>query len=512
MKLRGRLVLAAAAVMAPMMAALLWFDASEKHRAAERMLTNVVTSRMVSGRARCEADPKSWGGRRDAFPERHDHFDRDRPPPPPPFEPGERPAPPPLPPFPPQGPPPMDGSAKAHARPAVVYAYDESFRSLNPEAPPLSPALVQSVKGRDVGVPPLAWRSSDVEVLVRTPWGTGPCAYVLGQGSTDPSWGAVLPDNPFWLLPMLAVLGAVLVAMGPIVRRIRKLEEAVQRSKSSSYSTAVAIGGRDEISDLALAFDEAGREIRSRIEEKDRREKALFDFVANTTHDVMIPLTVLQGHLATMRERAAKGEPVDPSVVVSAMDEAHYMGSLVHNLTTAARLEAADHNLERSAVDLNAVVHRVVSRHKPIARELGVALDSAVPDAPVLVSADVTLVEQAVSNVVYNAVRYNRAGGHVAIVLEATPDERFCLHVIDDGPGMTPEELERLKQRGARGNAARTRAPEGQGLGLDIAFRAAELHGFSLSLGPSEYGGLEVRLEGNVTLPPGRELAYGQAE
>lgn len=504
MKLRGRLALAAAAVTAPMMAALFSFDASEKHRAAERMLTNVVTSRMVSERAHCEADPSSWGGRRDAIPGRHEHeaFEADRPPPPfPPFPPGDHHAPPP-PPFPRRGFPPSDGSSKAHARPAVVYAYDESFHSLNPEAPPLSSGLVQSVRGRDVGVAPFAWRSSDVEVLVRTPWGTGPCAYVLGQGSTDPSWGAVLPDNPFWLLPMLAVLGAVLVAMGPVVRRIRQLEEAVQRSKSSSYATAVAIGGRDEISDLALAFDEAGREIRARIEEKDRREKALFDFVANTTHDVMIPLTVLQGHLATMREKAAKGEAVDPNVVVSAMDEAHYMGSLVHNLTTAARLEAADPNLERSAVDLNAVVHRVVSRHKPIARELGVALDSAVPDAPVLISADVTLVEQAVSNVVYNAVRYNRAGGHVAIVLETT-DERFCLHVIDDGPGMTPEELERLKQRGARGNAARTRAPEGQGLGLDIAFRAAELHGFSLSLGPSEYGGLEVRLEGDVSLPPG---------
>ncbi|AKU97661.1 Phosphate regulon sensor protein PhoR (SphS) [Labilithrix luteola] len=509
MKLRGRLALAAVAVMAPMMAALLWFDASEKHRAAERMLTNVVTSRMVTGRARCEADPRSWGGRRDVFPGPHERepFDHGHPPPPPPplpeapprrgpepFEPGARRAPPPF--------PPNEGPSKAHAKPAVVYAYDESFHSLNPDAPALSPELVQSVKGRDVGVAPFAWRTSDVEVLVRTPWGTGPCAYVLGQGSTDPSWGAVLPDNPLWLLPMLTMLGAVLVAMGPVVRRIRKLEEAVQRSKSSSYSTAVAVGGRDEISDLARAFDDAGREIRSRIEEKERREKALFDFVANTTHDVMIPLTVLQGHLATMREKASKGEAVEPSVVVSAMDEAHYMGSLVHNLTTAARLEAADVKLERSAVDLNAVVHRVVSRHKPIARELGVSLDDAVPNAPVVISADVTLVEQAVSNVVYNAVRYNRAGGHVAIVLETT-DARFCLHVIDDGPGMTPDELERLKQRGARGNAARTRAPEGQGLGLDIAFRAAELHGFSLSLGPSEYGGLEVRLEGDVSLPPG---------
>ncbi|MBK9261276.1 MAG: ATP-binding protein [Polyangiaceae bacterium] len=71
----------------------------------------------------------------------------------------------------------------------------------------------------------------------------------------------------------------------------------------------------------------------------------------------------------------------------------------------------------------------------------------------------------------------------------------FSLRVIDDGPGIAPEVLSRLVERGYRGNEARTRAPDGQGLGLHIAFRAAELHGYSMKLGPSEHGGLEVMFE-----------------
>lgn len=327
------------------------------------------------------------------------------------------------------------------------------------------------------------------------PWKEGPCALILARGTTDPRWGSILPETQIWLLPMLAVLAAVLLAVGPVVGRIQKLTLAVQRSASTSYTSPVAMKGGDEIADLARAFDAAGREIRAQLQENEQREQALRHFLGNTTHDVMIPLTVLQGHLATLREHAAEGH-LDVAVVISAMDEAHYMASLVHNLAVTARLEAAEVELQPSAIDLRGVVQRVISRHRLIARELGIALDSAVPEAPLTISADVTLIEQAVSNVTYNAIRYNRAGGHVAVVLDSPSPDRFCVSVVDDGPGIPEADLATLAQRGARGEEARTRAPDGQGLGLHIARRAAELHGFTLTLQPSEYGGLEVRLEG----------------
>ena len=288
----------------------------------------------------------------------------------------------------------------------------------------------------------------------------------------------------------------MLVAVGPVVRRIRQLTEAVERSASSAYAHPIAIHGRDEIGALAAAFDVAGRKIRAQLEDSDRREKALREFLANTTHDVMLPLTVLQGHLTTLREHAARDQPIDVRVLVSAMDEAHYMASLVHNLAAAARLDAVEVELQPSAVDLGAVVERIIGRHPPIARELDVAIESAVPAQPITVWADVTLLEQAVGNIAYNAIRYNCAGGHVAIILEPAGAQGFRLRVIDDGPGISAEQLSRIAQRGFCGHEARTRAPDGQGLGLHIARRAAEMHGFRLILRPSEYGGLEVELAG----------------
>ncbi|WP_437753949.1 sensor histidine kinase [Sorangium sp. So ce1389] len=527
MKLRQRLAVTTIAAALPVMLALSWYDAVVQHRAAERILTEFVYAHMSAAREACEAAPESWGGEtsRGPGPEARP---AGRPGPPgrppgrggpPPGEPPRGEPPPPSDPPPgeppprgaPRPPPPPGFGQRPRARPAVLFAYDEQLRSRNPAAPAVPEALSRALQQADVAVLPFAWGSSDVEVLARMPWSTGPCAIVVGRGTTDPAWGSILPATELWLLPMAVVLGAVLLAVGPVVRRIRRLTEAVRRSASASYGSPVEVLGRDEIGELAAAFNAAGGEIRAQLQEKDRREEALRHFLANTTHDVMIPLTVLQGHLATLRQRAGEGQPADVGVLVSAMDETHYMASLLHNLATVARLDAAEAALQRSEVDLNALVLRVIGRHRPIARQAGVAIEGAVPAEPLVVQADVTLIEQAVSNVAYNAVRYNRPGGHVAVILEPAAPDRFSLRVIDDGPGIDPAALSKLVARGARADEARTRAPEGQGLGLHIAYRAAELHGFRLTLRPSEHGGLEVELEGALSRvtegPPGPALA-----
>jgi two-component system sensor histidine kinase BaeS len=476
-KLRARLGLTAALVIVPVIALLVCFDAIARHRAAEQLLGAIVSSRLAGERERCEASPESWGGRLPGGP------DPPLGPGPPPRELGPGPPPPPRP-----GPP-------GRPRPAEVFGYDEHFHSRNPTAPPVAPGLVSAIADGDSAVERFAWRSAEVEVLLRTPWKTGPCAFVLAKGTTG-EWGAVLPDTWVWALPMFAVVAAVLLAMGPVIRRTRRLTEAVRRSASTSYEEPIPPGGNDEIGELAAAFDVAARQLAKQLEERRRREKALRDFVANTTHDVMIPLTVLQGHLATLRDEAAATQRADAPVISSAMDEAHYMASLVHNLAMAARLEAVEAKLQPTSVDVGALVARVVARHAPIARERRVSLESASPSHPVHAWADLTLLEQAISNITYNAVRYNRPGGHVAVVLEAVSSDRFSVRVIDDGPGIAPEELSKIIERGVRGEQARTRAPEGQGLGLHIAYRAAELHGYHLGLGPSDYGGLEAKLEG----------------
>ena len=152
------------------------------------------------------------------------------------------------------------------------------------------------------------------------------------------------------------------------------------------------------------------------------------------------------------------------------------------------------------AVDLNDVVARVIGRNAPYADKRDVVLEHGVPSTPTTVTADVTLIEQAVGNVVHNAIRYNKANGHVAVVLESRADG-FTLRVVDDGPGLPEAELARITERGFRGDRARSRHPTGTGLGLSITKDVCIRHGFALRFETPFDGGLVVEITGPERLP-----------
>ncbi|AKJ03945.1 signal transduction histidine kinase [Archangium gephyra] len=497
MKLRMRLALTTVAVAIPVALCMAWIHRAVEARALETALSEYALVHMLSGgRERCEAAPESWSSEPRGPPP-------GEPPPgwqgPPPSgdgrEPGPRPPPPP--PGGPGGPRPPRGTR--------LFAYDTRLSARNPAAPRLDASLAEAMR-QEQEVASLSSGFGMQEprrILVRMPWGSGPCAFVLVHWPERPGPREQRsPSIPleFWLFPSGLALAGVLFALGPVVGRLRQLTREVRTFVGSAYQGSITLRGNDEISELARAFDEAGHEVRAQMELKEKREQTLRSFLENTTHDVMIPLTVLQGHLAELQQRAARGETVEASVVAAASQEAHYMAALIHNLGAAARLEAGEPSVQRAPVELNALVERCLGRHRSIARGQGVQLDYAVPEPPVRVIGDDTLIEQAVSNVIYNAVRYNTRGGHVAVVLERLPGNTFRLRVLDDGPGIPENELPHIVERRVRGDAARTRGPGGHGLGLNIAWKVSVLHGWSLQLGRSEYGGLQVDFLGE--LPP----------
>ncbi|WP_164021816.1 sensor histidine kinase [Pyxidicoccus trucidator] len=526
MRLRLRLALTVVAVTVPVVAGLSLFQRSLRLSSQEEVLEATTLAQMQAGeRERCEASPESWTVRRGPpprdWPRGGAEGDRGPPggvesgSPPPRGSSGDRGAfaengpPPPRGPsgdrggFDDRGPPPGGGPGRSgRAPPHIVhFPYDDRLVSRNPAAPVLDEELQRDARsGRGVVVRRSTLEGRPVlDVLLRMPWDGGPCAYVLARRIASPDAPIEgLPPPEVLLVPLLAVV-AVLVAVGPVIRRVRQLTGEVRASAVSRYQQPVSVRGNDEVAELARAFQEAGAEIQSQLSQQEAREQALRDFLANTMHDVMTPLTVLQGHLSTMQQQAGRGEGMEPGVMTSAMGEAHYIASLVHNLAAAARLEAGAPQVQRAPVDLNAVIARVLGRHQPIARRKKVSLVSGVPEAPVIVNGDVTLIEQAVSNVVFNGIHHGREDGHVAVVLESTRQGRFHLRVIDDGPGIPEEERSRLLERSFRGNAARTRGVEGQGLGLHITHHVAQVHGWTLTLSPSEYGGLEVGMEGEMS-------------
>jgi signal transduction histidine kinase len=497
-KLRPRLALTAAAIAALFAVVASFVEAGARGRNVEELLIAHVEARLLGdGRVACERSPTAWS----------------RPPAAPPPPPGAA-FPPPFggPPPPAGGPPPPPGAPPAGPpqgpMPFEAFPYDASFASSVPGAPVLDEETLRAARAGRATVRG-RYEGGD-QVLVRT--GGRACAWVLARKARPALFdGFVLPLQRAWALPLIAMLAAIVIGLAPIVRRTRRLAREVRAAARAHYREPIRahLGeGSDEIAELGSAFADAAREVRGALDVQEARERTLREFLANTTHDVMTPLTVLQGHLAALEEAARDGRgigEVERGAIASAIDELQYTTSLVRNLEVAARLEAGEPHVARAPVDLGRLVERIVARHRPLARQRDVGIEAAVPDAPLVAELDETFFEQAVGNVVFNAIRHHRAeGGHVAVVLERVSrgeEARFRLRVLDDGPGVPADELARLTERSVRGDAARTRHPDGKGLGLAIARRVCELHDVELGFAngaDGERGGLVVTMEGAV--------------
>ena len=237
--------------------------------------------------------------------------------------------------------------------------------------------------------------------------------------------------------------------------------------------------------------------MRAHLLQVEARGETLREFVANTTHDIAVPLSALQGHLSALASAVTLPDS-GRTHVRHALQEAHYMGSLLRNLGVAARLDGA-RAIERHQVDLTALIERVVTRHLVVARARGVSLDYAVPEGRVVALSDLTLLEQAVGNLVDNAIQYTHAGGHVGVVLDRTAPDAFVVSVLDDGPGMPADERAALLATRRRGTEARTRRPDGQGLGLAIVTEATAALGLRLTFSHPEAGGLRVEIAGDLS-------------
>jgi signal transduction histidine kinase len=381
--------------------------------------------------------------------------------------------------------------------PFEFFPYDENFLGSSAAAPRFPNELkMRFLVDRDLRQTVSSYESSQgtgLQIARLTGWTPGPCSFLLfrAQPLSNHRLGRLALFGAFFLMSF-----AVATLAGyPIVARVRRLTNAARASAREDYSAMAPISGADEISALGFVFNEAASDIRKRATDAADREEALRRFVTNTTEDVAQPLAALEAKLSDLDKSAALPAAVRDELRQS-IREAHRLVSRLTNLASVAALRASANRGQREPIDMNALVERVVQRHAALARVLDVRIDHSVPSKSVVFTADPALIEQAVTNVVGNAVLYNTPGGLVQIELKGYErDNRFSLRVTDSGPGVSDEEFAGLTaNRRFRGDESRTRRPGGRGLGLAIAREVADRFGLQLDLRRPSSGGFEVEL------------------
>jgi two-component system OmpR family sensor kinase len=275
---------------------------------------------------------------------------------------------------------------------------------------------------------------------------------------------------------MWALLGSILAALalaiassGILIRRAlapvvgitntaRSIEASSDLGRRVGYT-----GPKDEIGQLATTFDHM-------IERLEKAFEAHKHFIADASHDLRSPLTVLRGNLDLLKRNLGEEDRKESLRAMEA--EAHKMSKIVDDLILLAEVESGQ--LERTeSVALKEVLMEGYERGRQLAGKHNVVLGR---QESISVPGDAHRLKRLLGNLVDNAIRYTPEGG--TITLSLFRDDGWArLEVTDDGIGIAPEHLPHIFERFYMADKARSRSAGGSGLGLAIVKAIAEHHG-----------------------------------
>jgi two-component system phosphate regulon sensor histidine kinase PhoR len=208
-----------------------------------------------------------------------------------------------------------------------------------------------------------------------------------------------------------------------------------------------------------------------------RVDRVRRDFVANVSHELRTPLTAVRGYVEALMDEPASPEQRRTFLEVIDRHTAR-MERLVRDLLRLARLDAHQETADRRTTDVAALFTSVlVDLAEPIERRR-ITIDVTVAPEAASIQADVTKLQDALRNLVENAVNYSPEAGRVELAARVAGNgNAIDLTVADSGPGLPDSDLGRVFERFYRVDQSRTRDPGGTGLGLSIARQLVELHG-----------------------------------
>jgi heavy metal sensor kinase len=274
-----------------------------------------------------------------------------------------------------------------------------------------------------------------------------------------------LREIALWSLPCL-FLASLLVGWllaRRLLRPVDRITATAEEISATDLSRRIALGGPpDELKRLADAFD-------SMLERIDGAFAAQRQFLADASHELRNPIAIIQTNL----EVAADELGPRASVVRRATAR---MARLVDDLLALARSESNGH---RERVPLAGLANDVAEEHGALADSRGVRIEVEGAGGDVL--GDPDALRRALANLVDNAVRVSPQSGSVTIRCGADPGGAW-LEVVDEGPGIPPEDQAHVFERFWRADESRSRASGGSGLGLAIVRQIVENHGGAITV------------------------------
>ena len=310
---------------------------------------------------------------------------------------------------------------------------------------------------------------------------------LVGQLSADGKYGIIVSTGMAQITTAAEVLRSILWPVALILlvldllfamlfsrwftRPVQQLSSGAKEIAAGNYDIQLPVVHHDEIGQLAEDFNHMAAEVK-------RSAQLEKDILANVSHDLRSPLTLIKGYAETVRDLTGSDDAKRTEQCNIIVDETDRLSTLVNSVMELSKVQSGAEKPNLVDFDMSELCFEVAGRYDALCDKNHWKLDLQADDA-CPVSADPAMMERVLHNLLGNAFHHIGADG--VVVLRAVPQEKGCrIEIEDHGPGIPPEDLPYIFDRyyRARQDSGRT----GTGLGLSITKAILQQHGFAFGV------------------------------
>ena len=266
------------------------------------------------------------------------------------------------------------------------------------------------------------------------------------------------------------------------LKPLNKLNRRMLDFLNNRYSYQFEVSSNDEVGELELNFHSLAQRVINNIEELKALDSAKSDFLNIASHELRTPLTSIKGSLniLNMSVENLNREKITQLVKI-AESETDRIIRLINDLLDLAKIESGYMNLEKKWVRIDDLIEKTLFSLEGFAQSSGVKLTYISGQAKV-VDIDQDKVQQVITNLASNAIKYSPKNGTVALKVDIDKNNHLRIKIIDEGDGISPEEQKNIFEKFRQVSSSKKPIVKGTGLGLAIAKAVVEEHGGNIGV------------------------------
>lgn len=298
-----------------------------------------------------------------------------------------------------------------------------------------------------------------------------------------------------FVLTLVGALAIGLVLIRLLTKNLRKIQSQVKSFENGDYHARIKLDGKGEFDDLARTFNNMADTILRNMDELKEVDRLRRDLIANVSHDLRSPLSVIHGYVETLmikdKDLSQKERDRYFDIILRSSDK---LKKLVSDLFELSKLEAKQVKLEKEPFLLNELLLDASSDYTLQASQNNISLKLDIPERFSMLQADIGLINRVIQNLLDNAIKYTPEGGDVEIQAKEE-EEYFEVQIINSGSGIPKADLPDIFNRYYMSSNERSNS-NSTGLGLAIVKKIIDLHGAAIEVDSvvGEFTSFSIRL------------------